>query len=90
MDWFDDLVDSASSAWDEVKETGQQYVTGIWDDKKESFLNPEETAQQTVAALPNAAPSSEAGTGAQNKTGFNWQAAGVIVGVAGILLKVMK
>ena len=91
MDWFDDLTNKVSNAWSDVVDTGSQYVSGTWETKKEQFLSGEETSQENVAAIPNAQPSTETGTGtASTGSGFNWQAAGVLVGVAGILIKVLK
>lgn len=90
MDWFDDLVDKAGDAWDDVKETGSEYVSGMWEEKKEGFLSSGETKKETVAAIPNAQPKSEAGTGSvTKKSGINWQAAGVVVGALGLLSRLL-
>jgi hypothetical protein len=90
VDWFNSFTDKASSAWDEITETGSEYVTGAWEEKKENFLSPKETRQQTVAALPNAQASNQVGQGVGSAKGINWQAAGVVVGVLGILITLRK
>lgn len=91
MDWFNSFTEKASSAWDEVTETGSEYISGAWEDKKENFLNPTETKKQTVAALPNAQASNEVGQGDVSKaSSINWQAAGVVVGLLGVLIALRK
>lgn len=90
MDWFDDLKKQAGGLWDDVKENGSEYVTGLWEDKKEKPKSTQQVQKENRAALPNAAPVSEAGSGkAKAAGGMNWQAAGVVVGALGILSRFM-
>jgi hypothetical protein len=96
MDWFDQLTSKAESAWNEVTDTAEDYVAGRWESAREQMMSNGQVQQQNTAAIPGAQDSTQSGQGVTASEGagqskpFNWQAAGVIVGLAGILMKVMK
>lgn len=86
MNWFDRVKGAGGGIFNDVVDTGTQYVQGQWENKKEVILR-EDPDKEVKAAVPNSQPSYEAGKGLASKglrRPVNWQKAGVVI--AGIAL----
>jgi len=104
MGWWDDVTTSVEDWWDDegkdklkeeasdaagdwmsdAKDTVQSWFT---DDKEEAAA-----AQSDAAAIPGATSQTvqQNPTAQKSGGGMNWQAAGVLVGVAGLAAKFLK
>lgn len=81
--------DLVSGAVDEAKIFGSEYVSNIWGTSS-PVAEEKASEAENIAAIPNAAPTNKAGTGALLPKNINWQAVGALAAVAAAVVMVVR